>query len=306
MMLEERKKIILTITLIIVLILSIPINVKALSLPLSQLESKAHTYHDNGRYLQEISFLKQALTLNPNDPRLLTNLGVAENQISNFIGALFYLKKALSIDSHYTAALFSLGSVFDSLGNHSQALVYFKEVLSLSPSLIEKALALTYLGNYSQALNTIKYVLKTDPTNLDALSTKGIIMLYQNNSTGALYLFNKLPSSFYVPWVLDDKAIALTGLGNNKEALSYFNKSLLLNPKDVYALYNKALTLQKMRSLQNISAAISLYQKVLKITPNNSDALANLKIGICQELFIRAHISGNYTAALQCANKVLR
>jgi tetratricopeptide (TPR) repeat protein len=72
--------------------LNVPFFSKVQANPLSQLQHQAHTAYDNGRYFQALSLLKQALQLDPNNPRLLTNLGAAENEVSNFTGPLLYLK----------------------------------------------------------------------------------------------------------------------------------------------------------------------------------------------------------------------
>jgi tetratricopeptide (TPR) repeat protein len=63
-------------------------------------------------------------------PRLLTNIGWIENELSNFTGALFYYKKALSIDSHHVGALIGIGSILERLGNYSGATMYFKEAIA--------------------------------------------------------------------------------------------------------------------------------------------------------------------------------
>lgn len=54
---------------------------------LKPLEHAAHVAYDNGRYLESISLLKQALALDPKNPWLLTDMGSAQNEASNFTGA---------------------------------------------------------------------------------------------------------------------------------------------------------------------------------------------------------------------------
>jgi len=48
---------------------------------------------------------------------------------------------------------------------------------------------------------------------------------------------------------------------------------LILNSTDIYALYNKALALD---NLGRLDEAITYYQKVLEITPNDTDSLSNI------------------------------
>jgi tetratricopeptide (TPR) repeat protein len=53
-----------------------------------ELEHRASTAYDNGAYIRAIFLLKQALKLDPDNPKLLTNLGSAENEASNYTSAL--------------------------------------------------------------------------------------------------------------------------------------------------------------------------------------------------------------------------
>src|SRR5256885_2039011 len=60
--------------------------------------------------------------------------------------------------------------------------------------------------------------------------------------------------------------------GNYASAIKYYDKALILNSTDIYALYNKALALD---NLGRLDEAITYYQKVLEITPNDTDSLSN-------------------------------
>lgn len=98
------------------------------------LEHQAQKAYDSGFYKQAISLLVKALKLDPNNPRILTNLGAAENELGNYTGSLSYLK-ALLLDPKYVVAMFIIGSTLSHLGYDSQDLSYLREALSLPPPL---------------------------------------------------------------------------------------------------------------------------------------------------------------------------
>jgi tetratricopeptide (TPR) repeat protein len=66
----------------------------------------------------------------PKNAKLLTNLGAAETEASNFTGALIYFMKALSADPHHVGALVGIDSVLERLGNLSAAMICSKEAIA--------------------------------------------------------------------------------------------------------------------------------------------------------------------------------
>jgi tetratricopeptide (TPR) repeat protein len=157
---------------------------------------------------------------------MLTDMGSAWAELSNFTAAIAFYKRALSVDPHHVGALLGIGDILERLGNRSAALPYYKEAaasvpwppssLTKEPSwlLSERADAFINLGNYSQALNIVNQILNA--TDLDGLEVKGEALLNQNNDVAALTIFNKLLQRHIAEaWLLDDKGTALSDLGNN-------------------------------------------------------------------------------------------
>jgi tetratricopeptide (TPR) repeat protein len=66
------------------------------------------------------------------------------------------------------------------------------------------------------------------------------------------------------------RGVGLFRLGKYNEAISLFDKVLAIDPNDTYALGSKAAALAVMGKYNE---AISLFDKVLAIDPNNTDAL---------------------------------
>ena len=67
-----------------------------------------------------------------------------------------------------------------------------------------------------------------------------------------------------------NKGNALLEAGKYEEAITFYDEVLEIQPKDIVALYNKAVSLS---FLGNFSDAIEYYDKVLVMEPNATDAL---------------------------------
>lgn len=135
------------------------------------LAHQASIAYNNGAYVKTIFLLKQALKLDPNNPKLLTNLGSAENEISNFISALSFYRQALKLDPHHIGALLGIGATLEMTGNHS-SITYLKEALrepvSTTIGKLDRAVVLIHLHNLIQAmliLNQLKPSVDTENVN---------------------------------------------------------------------------------------------------------------------------------------------
>jgi Flp pilus assembly protein TadD len=60
------------------------------------LEQQAHSDYYNGKYRQAILLFRQLLQLEPKNPKMLTDLGNMEYQLSNFTGALHYFEQVFT------------------------------------------------------------------------------------------------------------------------------------------------------------------------------------------------------------------
>lgn len=283
------------------------INIKATSStilsPQHHLSEATKIARDNGNYTGAISLLKQALQLDPKNPKVITNMGGIEADAGNYTGALFYFKKAFSLDPRNQGALYELGEVAKAMGYNSSAYFNFKQVLT-QPALtdyekLDHALSLMHLGKYSQALQLVDLLLKTRPT-VGALNTKGEILLYQGNYTAALTIFNHLLAAHpHLDLVIENLGIALVGLHHFQQALPYFQQSVTMNSNDQDNWDGLAHVLQYMG---NFTQALAAYNKALVLAPHNPDLLYNRNL----TLGIVLYQSGNYSDAIKVYDATLK
>jgi tetratricopeptide (TPR) repeat protein len=273
----------------------IAVSYPTLELTLAQLKHQAHILYDNEKDVQALTLFKQILHITPKDPKTLTDMGSTENDLTNFTGGLFYFREALILDPHHIGALLGVGNSLEGLGNHSAALVYYKEAASTPiptqqqhtklglVEQIEKADALTHLRNYSQALSIDDAILKQNTTDIGALGSKGTILIKLKDYNGALAIFNQIHP--VIPWVLDNRAVALTQLGNYTGAISTADASITLDPNDTYAWYNRAAAFlgldlyskpntshSQPLVFKDIGAMLHDLNKTLSINPHDSYA----------------------------------
>ncbi|MFQ5573692.1 MAG: tetratricopeptide repeat protein [Nitrosopumilaceae archaeon] len=70
-------------------------------------------------------------------------------------------------------------------------------------------------------------------------------------------------------------AVKLDTLGQYEEALSWYDKALKLDPKDINTMFKKALLLSKTGKYEQ---AVFLFDQVIEIDPTLVSALVNRKI----------------------------
>ena len=71
---------------------------------------------------------------------------------------------------------------------------------------------------------------------------------------------------------LFSKGLALDKLGQDQDAITWYDKVLKINPNDIEVLYNKAIALNNLGQNED---SLMLYDKILEIQPNTTDATYN-------------------------------
>ena len=150
------------------------------------LEHKGQVYHSLERYKNAISCQDQALAINQNLIAVWFNKGYTLRKSGRFLDAITCFDRALALDPEYTPALANKGYALNGFWRYKEALACFDKILAESPNNIRaKGIALRELGKNNDALNYFDRLIE----------------------------FNSINS-----FVWQNKALALTNLGRNKEA----------------------------------------------------------------------------------------
>ena len=134
-----------------------------------------------------------------------------------------------------------------------------------SAAAFQQAVAIYRQGRLDEAEALCRKTLKADANHAPALHMLGIIQLRTAKPAGAVEAFGRLmklqPAS---PDVLNNRAMALSELGRNEEALADLDKALALKPDYREALNNRAGLLFALR---RFAEAAQSYARLLAVAP---------------------------------------
>jgi tetratricopeptide (TPR) repeat protein len=154
----------------------------------------------NGNYAGAIQYYDKALTVMPNNSRVLIFKGNALTNLGNYGSAVKIYDQALSSRPNNT----NDWSVFNNRGNDlfrmgklDDAVKSYDRALALKPDLknaiVNKADALFELGNYSGAISYWDKALSmTAENNIILLNNKAHALFELGNYTGAITYYNKV------------------------------------------------------------------------------------------------------------------
>jgi tetratricopeptide (TPR) repeat protein len=203
-----------------------------------------YTYFAQENYPMAEQYYKEALKYNPNDERVLANLGELYDDIKRYEESIESYKKALEVKPEYGTAYNGLGNTWFSMKKYRTALDYYYRALqydSLSKyTLYNIGNSYINLDNRDSALLFLNKALEIDPKYAIAVYRKGDV---------------------YAKFMEDDSAVF------------YFTKAMELDPNDE-DIYNSFGNLKYDR--KEYDEAISLYEKALKIKPIFREAWFNL------------------------------
>lgn len=168
--------------------------------------------------------------------------------------AIEYLLQAAASphsDSNTFADIYyKTGDIYAMLHEPDSAAGYFKSSLQLRPdnanTRMNLATADSASGQLVDAMNQLDTLHMLKALNAEQQTTLAEFKIYSNNRTGADSLLSK--SAYAIPYanrrIVDLQGLFYTQSGNHAMALNYYKELLKLNPNDSDALYNIARTME--------------------------------------------------------------
>jgi len=183
----------------------------------------------------------QAIKLDPQDASSHGGLGIVYSYLGHHDEALVAYKKAIEIDPKSAFRYRSLGDAHSYLGHHDEALVAYKKAIEINPKLrsVHNNIAGVYLdlGQLDEASKHLQRRIELGPDDaLNALVTLGVILWYQDHTVEAQQQFESALALWDTAWqrrlqseagLLENKALALLGLGQTGDALSELQEALV-------------------------------------------------------------------------------
>lgn len=274
-------------------------------------DSDAHTflgilYEGKGRHDEAVAELRKAVRLNPSDADAHYNLGLVLDK-SQPTDALVEYRTAVKLNPNKTEAHTNLGIALARSNQLDEAIPEFQEAMRQKPDLAQGhsnlGKALLAKGQYREAALQFRETLRLDPDN--AAATAGLPLVFPH-----------LSKTDQNAVVQEDVAVmhfgigkALAEKGQYEDAVKEFQEAIRLDPdfhraqedlrgvrthlsnvlqppsaaatlpgaaepaEDALAHFNAGVAFYRQRRFDE---AITEYKKVLRLRPNNFEALSNL------------------------------
>ncbi|HEU4635091.1 MAG TPA: tetratricopeptide repeat protein [Edaphobacter sp.] len=192
-----------------------------------------------------ITLYRSSLEATPSSAPLYFNLGFNLREAGRLPEAADAYQQAIRINPQYQRAYSSLGETYARMGDLPKATAAYQQALAVNPSdaatTLNLAVVLHQSGNNQQAESTFRRAIALDPQNSAAYTDLGVLLYRQRK-------------------VEDAETMFLEAINHNStDPNPYSNLALLYEQSGHPAL------------------ALSIYQKLLTIRPNDPEVLANIQ-----------------------------
>ena len=153
--------------------------------------------------------------------------------------AIYYYKKTIELDPNYEAAHFFLANIYDELGENEKAIYHYEKTIEIEPA-------------YYYAYINLGCIYEAEDKNLKAYHY--FYRAHQVDPADYMALFNL--------------GVACRKLGQIKESIRYYRKSLNSNPEYSFTYLNLAILYKEV--FEDYQESIALYTEGIKCNPEVS------------------------------------
>ncbi len=156
-------------------------------------------YQKSGKIEKSIDVMKDALTLNPNNPNFLNNIGTCFYMLHEYSEAERYFKRGLEIDKNHLHILNNLGNLKRETYKIEESIEYYEKVLSIQKDAVPSLFNL--VGIYritNQKENSKKYcrrILELNKKFTDADRQYSLVHKYVENDPHLVEMLKKVNDS---------------------------------------------------------------------------------------------------------------
>jgi tetratricopeptide (TPR) repeat protein len=188
-----------------------------------------------GRPADAIAPLRDAALLEPSNPMIQHDLGLACLEVGRVPDAIAALERAVASNPRYTDAYFRLGIALEKLGNIGGALAAYDHATKLLPSLTEawfRAGALVYtLGHRDEAIGCFRRAAVTGGrTSFGRLGKARALVIEDRNQEAEEVLREMLVADPKNAMAYDLLGSVLSELGRFDEARACFERTIAIAP----------------------------------------------------------------------------
>ena len=192
-------------------------------------------------YAEANSFLLNAIRLDKNNDKALTNLGFIQYSEKKYSDAKVSFERAISLNPNQDLAYNNLSLIYANQEDYSKAIEFVDKAIILNKSILyenNKGYYLLNMGKLEEGKKLIEKVIENDSKNAWAYRNLGLYYLFTKNYTQALENFEKSdnldPSVELLNYYL---GLTQKSLGNQTKACQYWEVGKKLNEaKSIEAL----------------------------------------------------------------------
>ncbi|KAL3860562.1 hypothetical protein ACJMK2_010675 [Sinanodonta woodiana] len=220
---------------------------------------------------------KQAVEYSPENPELLTTLGLLYMQVGQFQKAFENLGNAMTYDPSYIKAIMAAGSMMQSHGDFDVALTKYRIAAVGTPESppLWNNIGMCFFGKkkFVAAISCLKRANYLAPFDWKILYNLGLVHLTMQQYASAFHFLsaaiNLRPKMGQLFMLL---AVALTNLEDVENARQAYEQALTLDQKDPLLLLNYAVFLFNQGEKKAATKQFSAFEKmVTELKPTISD-----------------------------------
>ncbi len=225
------------------------------------------SFIQTGAYSEALSYLKKALSENPEHEPVLYDLAFCYEKMGDDAKAIEYYNKYLDIDSFSESAWYNLGIIYNRLEDYARAIDAYDFALAIDPgysaAIFNKANALSAIERFKESVSAYKDYLAIDPDSVDAHLYLADCHFQLDDYENAGIWYDKtilLDPNCSDGWFGSGLVMLIND--RSAEAIPVFKKSLEINPDcaECWNALGKAFA-----ALSNFKEAKSSYRKALEL-----------------------------------------
>jgi len=187
-----------------------------------------------GRPTDAIAPLRDAALLQPSNPTIQHDLGLACLEVDRIPDAIAAWQQAIASDPRYTDAYFRMGIAFEKLGNIGGAIAAYDRATKLLPSLTEawfRAGALFYtLGHRDQAIGCFRRAAVAGGNSFSRLGKARALLIEDRNQEAEQALQETLAADPMNAMAYDLLGNLLSDFGRFDQARACFERAIAIAP----------------------------------------------------------------------------
>ena len=150
---------------------------------------------NNRSYKKALVCLKEIMSENKNNPKLLNLYGIVQLQLNQMAGAINSFENAIQLDEKFIQGYNNLGNAYIKSGKFQKAVEMYKKVLTLKPDYSvgynNLASAQNDLGDFEDSIKNYEKSLKYDPNYNSAKNNIIQVLTFHNPKVSSENIFTK-------------------------------------------------------------------------------------------------------------------